>query len=635
MLNSRKWSSSKCPSFTLISTGTLWLCPARQYIFLHNHEADRVNRYYHSTKETCVDGIMSRLEVVNFIQLRGSPASGKTTLINLIQAEIESRDVRVHRFDFWPKEEDLRHNLRRNLEIIQSDAIEQEALTYVLIDEAQGTFNDTILWTKLFKRVADSHPGHFFRIIIACSYGSAMPTAAPFDPEIAPALSDNMRINLRLNPSRLTIQNTPPLGLLFDKDDVDDYISRGVRNRSWPQIDHALRTLIVKWSLGYIALIETMMLLAGTKKNKVRSNEVYSLEEFKKDYPLQDLLNSIVTATQCSRLLPNSLNAADPRVNRVFRYMLKHDCIPYRNSDSLPSELNLADIHYTHRQGLLYMERMKNGQAQFTFSFPLQKVMLQFCLEPPVPDLLEDVSTLYRLVTTVIGKFNPDRLRTPRRVDGSDEASALEALYRHEFYMCLYEYRPRAIVSPEYGTEVGHRPSGRVDFLVHRAESTEEQRSWGIELLRDGDRLAQHAHRFSPDGAYRSMISDGMTEFMIVDFRKTEPTQPHPKYKDLLHAVFSDDYTQVTFFDNNLISGEQLVSSGMVLIGQQTLDSCMISLLHLSALFMQLSISTQHEIEMFDPHQVGIGVLGIMTWVFQVYGIPLIVVSLDICCGIL
>lgn len=44
----------ECPSFTLISTGTLWLCPARQYTFLHNPEADRVqNRYYHSTKETC------------------------------------------------------------------------------------------------------------------------------------------------------------------------------------------------------------------------------------------------------------------------------------------------------------------------------------------------------------------------------------------------------------------------------------------------------------------------------------------------------------------------------------------------------------------------------------------------------
>ncbi|KAE9405535.1 hypothetical protein BT96DRAFT_988320 [Gymnopus androsaceus JB14] len=113
---------------------------------------------------------------------------------------------------------------------------------------------------------------------------------------------------------------------------------------------------------------------------------------------------------------------------------------------------------------------------------------------------------------------------------------------KHEFYMCLYQYRPRTVVSPEYGTEVGHGPEGRIDFLIHRKKAVDQRRSWGIELLKDGDRLAEHAYRFklSPDGAYNGTVLDGITEFMST-------------YLSLPHAVSSDNCEQVTFFDNNLV----------------------------------------------------------------------------------
>ncbi|KAE9408822.1 hypothetical protein BT96DRAFT_624055 [Gymnopus androsaceus JB14] len=400
-------------------------------------------------------------------------------------------------------------------------------MTSVLIDEGQMTFTDIALWTVTFKRIAGASPGNAFRIIIACSYSSAMPEGTDLESAeetplpIPVLLNEDMRVNLRPTFRGMTIHKFPPVGLVFDSADVDEYISSGVRNGSWPQIDQALRELIDKWSDGHIALISAMMGVVGTNTNKVRENGIYTLEEFKKDHPLQKILDDLVMATQSRRLLPREQIAADPRVNRVFAYLLVHDCIPY--SIPLPGGLDLADVSYAHRLGLLYMERMDYGHAQFTFSFPLQKVMLQLCLQPPIPDFKEDVSTLYRLVTAVITKFNPNRLQTLHHVDGSDEALELEVLYEHEFYRCLYQYRPRAVVFPEYGTEVGHRPAGRIDFLVYRTESMNQcqPRSWGIELLKDEDRLAEHAYRFSPDGVYNSMVSDDMTEFMIVDFRKT------------------------------------------------------------------------------------------------------------------
>ena len=47
---------------------------------------------------------------------------------------------------------------------------------------------------------------------------------------------------------------------------------------------------------------------------------------------------------------------------------------------------------------------------------------------------------------------------------------------------------------PEYGTG-----EGRVDFYILAKE-------WGVELLRDGDRLAEHSGRFSQPGRMRRIF---------------------------------------------------------------------------------------------------------------------------------
>jgi len=43
---------------------------------------------------------------------------------------------------------------------------------------------------------------------------------------------------------------------------------------------------------------------------------------------------------------------------------------------------------------------------------------------------------------------------------------------------------------------------GRIDFRIVGT-------GWGVELLRDGDRLAEHCRRFEPDGQYKNAIQGG------------------------------------------------------------------------------------------------------------------------------
>ncbi len=47
-----------------------------------------------------------------------------------------------------------------------------------------------------------------------------------------------------------------------------------------------------------------------------------------------------------------------------------------------------------------------------------------------------------------------------------------------------------------------------------------------MELLRDGDRLAQHSGRFSDNGSYATTLS--FFDYIIFDCRTTYPRDPHP-----------------------------------------------------------------------------------------------------------
>ncbi|KAJ7654168.1 hypothetical protein B0H17DRAFT_957123 [Mycena rosella] len=173
-------------------------------------------------------------------------------------------------------------------------------------------------------------------------------------------------------------------------------------------------------------------------------------------------------------------------------------------------------------------------------------------LRPPVPDDLDNIPSLFALAMAVVRGFNPEHLTSPKRVHGSSADTPLEATYQYELYRCLYELRPRAVISAEYATPIGYTPAGRIDFLVHQQEFEDEHRSWGIELLR-GDRLQEHANRFDLTGAYHRIKCDGMTDFIIVDFRTDTPTKPHPEIPDLIHVVFTDNYQSFEIYDHNLM----------------------------------------------------------------------------------
>ncbi|KAJ6559176.1 hypothetical protein DFH09DRAFT_1083777 [Mycena vulgaris] len=341
--------------------------------------------------------------------------------------------------------------------------------TIILIDEGQATYSDLTLWNTYFKGWAGDLSGPF-GVIIACSYGSVSPHVMASGPYTPINLEDSQRIELRRSSDN-------PLGLLFDQAEMDELFDLAVAAKVMPPTDQPLRQLVFQWTEGYISVVVAIVKMMGTDKQKIRANEIYTLSQFLEAYPQKTLFATLAANGQCRRFLPSYAVAADPRIIRVFSRLLVDGQIEYEVEDQSPGGLDREDLDFAHEKGLIYLERTSASSlsCRISFTFPLQRGLLQMSLRPPIPDLLDNTPTLFSLVT---------------------------------------EVRPRALASAEYSTPAEHTPAGRIDFLVYRREINDKERSWGIELLRDGDRLQEHAYRFDPTGAYHSMISDGMTEFV-------------------------------------------------------------------------------------------------------------------------
>ena len=61
-----------------------------------------------------------------------------------------------------------------------------------------------------------------------------------------------------------------------------------------------------------------------------------------------------------------------------------------------------------------------------------------------------------------------------------------EAQFQDEFYSASSKQAHGSVSFPEFGTK-----NGRIDFFIR-------SKKWGVELLRDGNRLSQHARHDVP-----------------------------------------------------------------------------------------------------------------------------------------
>ena len=129
----------------------------------------------YTPRSSLIAGIITITQQVQIIQVRGTPASGKTVLSRLVANELVRRNEQVFYIDGWKRDDVERAGgwseyLESRTGVNGTDWNQHRA--WLLLDEAQQSYWDEDLFSGFFKSI-ESHDKHSAYVILFASYGSA------------------------------------------------------------------------------------------------------------------------------------------------------------------------------------------------------------------------------------------------------------------------------------------------------------------------------------------------------------------------------------------------------------------------------------------------------------------------------
>lgn len=176
------------------------------------------------------------------------------------------------------------------------------------------------------------------------------------------------------------------------------------------------------------------------------------------------------------------------------------------------------------------------------------------------------VSSLEDLLKQCLTNFKSQALTNSRRhqdlLGFAGVRRPIEAIYQSELYRTLDKVLKGAYAQSDW-CGPGHS-QGRIDFrvIIPRPDN-EATEFYGIECVRDGDRMRSHVDRFlekgsqedTEEGAYYQWTKDGsLTAFALVDFTTNEndPLRRDflPNYPWIYYVVFSSDFSSFWLKDH-------------------------------------------------------------------------------------
>jgi hypothetical protein len=180
-----------------------------------------------SPRRDTVATLWGRIQEVGVVHVRGTPASGKSTLARLLEQYVIKKrpDLLVYRFSwpstfpdgFWPGSQ--YHTLLNSITkrpLDQNDWWRMQVL--LIIDEAQGSYEYISLWNDLIKGLS---PTSGPLIALFSSYGS--PSNLPLGDARTPTpiyFRPDQRISIRRS------SQNPNLALLFSQTELSDVVER-------------------------------------------------------------------------------------------------------------------------------------------------------------------------------------------------------------------------------------------------------------------------------------------------------------------------------------------------------------------------------------------------------------------------
>ncbi|KDQ06792.1 hypothetical protein BOTBODRAFT_181262 [Botryobasidium botryosum FD-172 SS1] len=480
-----------------------WSRHPAQVIRLQRLRGD-IARY--SPRGRTIQVLLQKLEDHKLVQVRGTPASGKTILRTLLHAHLlkQHPDALVYSFEGWPAQppdQDWEHRLRVVLARPHGELFPQDKVCYVLFGEAQDSYWDTYFWNKLLK-TAQSQLSRI-HVILFCSYGSPSPLPNLHNTSIV--IHPSARVSLR--PSE-----DSNIGILLTPLEYQEMIQRFPKKIV---LDGEFTDAIYRWSLGHVGVIESLFFyIAAKHEAEMRANKPCTLEQFYFEHP-----SPLPVLHNLTWTLLGVPSLEDIRgKTSTFRRLLEHGYIDVDKEDDATDEK--VSLRECNQCEWLHTD-MFEGKVRYQFPSPLHMACISWSLEPVEADIPYD--TLHDLAVATIKRLRPSQLVGVRRVGGGGSQEEPAAMgYKAGFYRSLFNLiQGNVRIGLEHASDVGTR-AGRIDFFIPTKE-------WAVECTREGYGLEEQESRFAADSAYDAWLASGhMADHILLDFRTTVPVVPHP-----------------------------------------------------------------------------------------------------------
>lgn len=445
-----------------------------------------------------IDKIIQTALESQHVVLSSPPATGKTSLLDMIVDRLEKQNERI--FYFVPERNgEVMKEQIRSWGIPTSDllALRKIDTTWILVDDAQRGYYEHFdsLWEFLIK---DLKKNTKIKVIIASTHDMTS-LGSPASIRLLPHVFEN-----------------------FSLDQVTKLINAFCQNFQIPDTEI--------WE-EYWAMIMEMSMLETVEMGKTQSFHV-------------EVLLRCLLELEKARKIPNATfngeTAQKQLRNSTFIQGFDRCFAVDSNMIQDPQfRSSLTDVLLGLNQGVVPLRLqvlVRAGVLTTKGTFSCQAANW-FYNQIHFPHRAQDLpATLPDLVVNAVALLSASRLKACVQ----DDIFPLETSFQHllnETMTCLLPID--ASVKPEYRTKargfLGDTKRGFIDFYVN------DNIQWAVELLRLGHGLKEHRNRFHPvTGKYRALPTK---KHLVVDIRGPKQTVSVAPRSDLCVLYFAEDWS--------------------------------------------------------------------------------------------
>lgn len=454
------------------------------------------------SRSSLTNVVINRLIEKHVLLVKSPPMTGKSSLAALVSRDLVNRSkeqkqkVVVASFSLLAiSDDETFHDVFKQECKVEWSRVKSLPLNgytvYLVVDEAQVLYKtgatsprrkSAEFW-QLVKRVLNNKDTGI-RVLMFAAYGSDLQYTQLSTPvEIPPEVT-------------LGIEH-----LNFGIDEIDEYVTKWFRGFMCLQGSTTqFFALLALLTGGHVGLCVTAIrTLNGVYRSRVASGGVLpSAQEW-----IGMLEHGSMQEHEDHQLFKALISTRAVKVLETLQIEELHGLERLVYGVSTRSDADIADICI--RRGILVQTT-----DRIEFSSP---VMWRYFVKMRVGDIeraLHGPETLQEMIARVVRAINYDSIRkTLGRTLSND--IPLERAWQMEFFKASYRCTPSTCVtSADVGALFGS--TGFIDFTVDCGDDF-----WGIELLREGNKLDEHIGRFAPGGPY-SLLQ--LSDYCLVDLRR-------------------------------------------------------------------------------------------------------------------